>query len=183
MQMRTQRIAKRAAGRARARGPILQAVDDSLSASRREHHRLRHLHARSRWDRDELESRRAALQGLQAQEIVGLAFPPVLHREGPDRGLAGALFSRTAERDGRHESEGWRVRKDGNAVLGYAIVDTIRDADGQLLGFAKITRDISERRKARGAPLSPRPLRSADQLPNRMTMGIRSMMPPRPRPR
>lgn len=74
----------------------------------------------------------------------------------------------TAEQQGRFESEGWRVRKNGDTFWAHAVVDTIRDDDGRLLGFAKVTRDISERREAqehlhRLAHYDP-----LTQLPNRI---------------
>ena len=54
----------------------------------------------------------------------------------------------TAEREGRFEKEGWRVRKDGTRFWAHVIIDAIRDDDGELIGFAKITRDITERSEA-----------------------------------
>ena len=52
-----------------------------------------------------------------------------------------------AARDGRYELEGWRCRKDGTQFWANAVIDAIRDDDGQLIGFAKITRDLTERRQ------------------------------------
>ncbi len=54
----------------------------------------------------------------------------------------------TAEREGRFENQGWRIRKDGTRFWAHVIIDTIRDRDGTLLGFAKVTRDLTERRNA-----------------------------------
>jgi PAS domain S-box-containing protein len=54
----------------------------------------------------------------------------------------------TAAREGRFEAEGVRVRKDGTHFWASVVVDTIRDENGKLIGFAKVTRDISERRRA-----------------------------------
>jgi len=54
----------------------------------------------------------------------------------------------TAAREGRFEFEGWRIRKDGERFWADVIIDAIRDPSGQLLGFAKITRDLSERKRA-----------------------------------
>ena len=54
----------------------------------------------------------------------------------------------TAAREGKFESEGWRVRKDGSRFWAYVIIDPIRDTDGKLVGFAKVTRDLTERRAA-----------------------------------
>lgn len=63
----------------------------------------------------------------------------------PERNLA------LAAENGRVESEGWRVRKDGGRFWAHVIIDRISDADGHLIGFAKITRDLTERRQAEEA--------------------------------
>jgi PAS domain S-box-containing protein len=69
-------------------------------------------------------------------------FTPEDQRAGlPERALA------IAAREGRYESEGWRVRKDGTRFWAHAVLDAIHDEQGKLIGFAKITRDITERRK------------------------------------
>ncbi len=65
---------------------------------------------------------------------------------GPPASRARAL--KIAEETGHYEEEGWRVRKDGSFFWASVVIDPIRDADGELVGFAKITRDISERREA-----------------------------------
>jgi rsbT co-antagonist protein RsbR len=54
----------------------------------------------------------------------------------------------TAEKEGRFEDEGWRVRKDGTRFWANVILTTLRDAEGKIQGFGKITRDLSERRQA-----------------------------------
>jgi C4-dicarboxylate-specific signal transduction histidine kinase len=54
----------------------------------------------------------------------------------------------TAREDGKFDDEGWRVRRDGTRFWASVVVDTIRDPSGELIGFAKITRDISERKQA-----------------------------------
>jgi PAS domain S-box-containing protein len=84
------------------------------------------------------------IKGYEASEIIGRHFslfytPDAIAREMPARSLA------TAEREGRFETEGWRVRKDGSRFWANVIIDPIRDR-GELVGFAKITRDITERR-------------------------------------
>ena len=86
------------------------------------------------------------IKGYAADEIVGKHFsqfylPEDRDRGDPQRGLEAAL------REGRFEKEGWRVRKDGTPFWANVVIDPIRDPDGTLLGFAKITRDISERRE------------------------------------
>jgi signal transduction histidine kinase len=57
----------------------------------------------------------------------------------------------TAVQEGRFEAEGWRVRKDGTMFWANVVIDRIRDEKGNLVGFAKITRDITERREAQKA--------------------------------
>src|SRR5205085_6811746 len=52
---------------------------------------------------------------------------------------------------GRFEAEGWRVRKDGTRFWANVVIDPIRDAEGCLLGFTKITRDLTERKLAQEA--------------------------------
>src|SRR5207237_6370608 len=54
----------------------------------------------------------------------------------------------TARQTGRWEAEGWRVRKDGSRFWASVVLDAIKDDDGKLIGFAKITRDMSEKRDA-----------------------------------
>jgi C4-dicarboxylate-specific signal transduction histidine kinase len=55
---------------------------------------------------------------------------------------------KTASEEGRFEQESWRVRRDGTRFWAHVVVDAIRDDEGKLLGFAKVTRDISERKQA-----------------------------------
>ena len=54
----------------------------------------------------------------------------------------------TAEREGKFEAEGWRVRKDGSRFWAYVVIDPIRGPSGDIIGFAKITRDLTERKAA-----------------------------------
>jgi PAS domain S-box-containing protein len=87
------------------------------------------------------------IKGFVQDEVIDTHyrrfFTPEDQRAGlPERALA------TAAREGRYESEGWRVRKDGTRFWAHAVLDAIYDERGALLGFAKITRDNTERRKA-----------------------------------
>ena len=61
--------------------------------------------------------------------------------------------NRAARAGGRFEDEGWRIRKDGGRFWALSVLDAIRDEDGSLIGFAKISRDITERRAAEEAEL------------------------------
>ena len=87
------------------------------------------------------------IKGYKADEIVGQHISRFYDREDrlagrPARGLA------IAAREGRYEAEGWRIRKDGSKFWAAVVLDAIRDDAGKLIGFAKITRDITERRQA-----------------------------------
>jgi PAS domain S-box-containing protein len=87
------------------------------------------------------------LKGYTPEEIIGQQFsrfftPEDVERELPKTALA------TAAKTGKFETEGWRVRKDGSRFWALVVVDAIHDQNGQLIGFAKITRDMTERQRA-----------------------------------
>jgi len=74
-------------------------------------------------------------------------FPDLLHDEDQDQGLPQRALS-IAATEGRFESEGWRIRKDGTRFWALAVLDAIRNDDGEVIGFAKVTRDMTERMHA-----------------------------------
>jgi PAS domain S-box-containing protein len=86
-------------------------------------------------------------KGYTASEIIGQHFSRFYPQ--PDRadGLPARALE-TARREGKFESEGWRVRKDGTQFWAYVVIDPIRSPDGDVVGYAKITRDLTERRKS-----------------------------------
>jgi PAS domain S-box-containing protein len=86
-------------------------------------------------------------KGYTEQEILGEHFSRFYTPEDQEAGKPAKALATAAE-DGRFESEGWRVRKDGKRFWAHVVIDAIRDSGGQLVGFAKITRDLSERRIA-----------------------------------
>jgi PAS domain S-box-containing protein len=86
-------------------------------------------------------------KGYTRDEILGQHFSRFYTEEDRSRGLPDRALA-TAASEGKFESEGWRVRKDGTRFWAYVVIDPIRDAAGTLLGFAKITRDLTERRAA-----------------------------------
>jgi PAS domain S-box-containing protein len=90
------------------------------------------------------------IKGYAPEEIIGKHFSTFYTDEDKKLGLPQKALE-IARREGRYEKEGWRVRKDGTKFWANVVVDTIRDSDGSLLGFAKITRDITERLKAQQA--------------------------------
>lgn len=86
-------------------------------------------------------------KGYTPEEIIGQHFSRFYPEEDrlaqvPQRAL------RTAETEGRFEAEGWRLRKDGSRFWASVVIDPVRAPDGSLIGFAKITRDLTERREA-----------------------------------
>ena len=90
------------------------------------------------------------IKGYKSSEIVGQHFSRFYTEEDRAKGLPlQSLY--TATQSGRFEAEGWRVRKDGSRFWASVVIDSIRDETGKLLGFAKITRDITERKLAQEA--------------------------------
>ena len=90
------------------------------------------------------------IKGYDEHEIVGEHFSRFYTEEEREAGMP-AKSLETAAREGRFEREGWRVRKDGTRFWAGVVIDPIRGADGGLIGFAKITRDLTERRRAQDA--------------------------------
>ena len=87
------------------------------------------------------------IKGYTPQEIIGQHFSRFYCEE--DRAAdvpANAL--QTAAIEGRFSAEGWRVRKDGTKFFASVVIDAIRDDAGELIGFAKVTRDVTERQEA-----------------------------------
>ncbi len=80
-------------------------------------------------------------------EIIGKHFSIFYPEEALRRRLPEHELE-VATREGRYEEEGWRLRKDGTPFWANVVITALRDADGTLRGFAKVTRDLSERRKS-----------------------------------
>ena len=85
------------------------------------------------------------IKGYRAADIIGTHFSRFYPPEALKRDLPGHEL-RTATLEGRFEDEGWRLRKDGSRFWANVVITAIRDAGGKLLGFSKITRDLTERR-------------------------------------
>ena len=85
-----------------------------------------------------------AIKGYPADEVIGRHFSLFYTPGDRQAGKPEAELAVARER-GRVEDEGWRVRKDGRLFWANVVVSAIRDAEGRLLGFAKVTRDMSER--------------------------------------
>ena len=87
------------------------------------------------------------IKGYKADEILGRHFscfylPEAIAKGHPDAEL------RIATEEGRYAEEGWRLRKDGSRFLAEVVITAIRNANGGLAGFAKVTRDITERKRS-----------------------------------
>jgi PAS domain S-box-containing protein len=85
------------------------------------------------------------IKGYQPGEIIGKHFSVFYPQSAIDRAWPQHELE-TAESVGRFEDEGWRVRKDGSMFWANVVITAMRDDDGALVGFSKITRDLTERR-------------------------------------
>ena len=89
----------------------------------------------------------ARIKGYTAEEIVAHHFSRFYPEEDQQKKLPQTALE-TARRTGKYEAEGWRVRKDGTRFWANVVIDAIHDGTGRLIGFAKITRDLTERKAA-----------------------------------
>ena len=89
----------------------------------------------------------ARIKGYLESEIIGQHFSRFYTPEDRDAGVPERALS-IARREGHFEAEGWRCRKDGSRFWASVMIDAIHDDNGELIGFAQITRDLTERREA-----------------------------------
>jgi PAS domain S-box-containing protein len=94
-----------------------------------------------------------AIKGYEREEIVGRHFSTFYPQVDVDADKPGWEL-REATAHGRFEDEGWRVRKDGTLFWANVIITALRDPDGTLIGFGKVTRDLTERREAEARALA-----------------------------
>jgi len=87
------------------------------------------------------------IKGYREDEVLGQHFGRFYREEDRAAGLPQRALRR-AEAEGRFEGEGWRVRRDGGHFWAHVVIDPIRDDAGRILGFAKITRDVTDQRAA-----------------------------------
>jgi PAS domain S-box-containing protein len=88
-----------------------------------------------------------AIKGYRREEIIGQHVSRFYTPEDIAAGLPGRLLHAAAS-DGRVENEGWRVRRDGSRFWADVVITALRDTEGRLQGFAKVTRDLTERKRA-----------------------------------
>ena len=86
------------------------------------------------------------IKGYRADEVIGRHFSMFYPQEALDRDWP-AHELEVAKREGRYEEEGWRKRKDGTLFWANVVITTIRDENGRVRGFSKVTRDLTERRQ------------------------------------
>lgn len=90
------------------------------------------------------------IKGYEKEEIIGKSFSLFYSEEDRNRGKPQQALA-IAARDGRLEEEGWRIRKDGSGFWASTIITSIRDNNGDLIGFGKITRDVTEMKQTQRA--------------------------------
>ena len=86
------------------------------------------------------------IKGYRADEIIGQHFSRFYSSEDVERGKPEEQL-KIAAREGRSEDDGWRIRKDGSRFWASVVITALHDPDGKLLGFSKVTRDITERKR------------------------------------
>jgi PAS domain S-box-containing protein len=103
------------------------------------------------------------LKGYRSDEIIGQHFSLFYRRDDVENGKP-EIEIRSASAEGRFEDEGWRVRKDGTQFWANVIVTPLRDQTGLLLGFAKITRDLTEWKRAQERAMQSERLAAIGQM-------------------
>ncbi|RUM03758.1 hybrid sensor histidine kinase/response regulator [Rhizobium chutanense] len=105
------------------------------------------------------------VKGYKPSEILGEHFSRFYPEEDRAAGIPARALATAAEQ-GRFEGEGWRQRKDGTRFWAHVIIDPIRRPSGELIGYAKITRDLTERRAAEKA------IRQSEEQFRRLVQGV-----------
>jgi PAS domain S-box-containing protein len=95
------------------------------------------------------------IKGYKADEIIGHHFSEFYPEEAINRGWPQYELEE-ARTKGRFEDEGWRIRKDGSSFWANVIITALFDSDGELRGFAKVTRDMTDRKRMESLEISER---------------------------
>ncbi|MEA2913258.1 MAG: hypothetical protein QOJ15_5339 [Bradyrhizobium sp.] len=103
------------------------------------------------------------IKGYTREEIVGHHFSR-FYSEEDRRNEVPRQALETAARTGKYEAEGWRMRKDGSRFWASVVINAVYDADGQVIGFAKVTRGLTERRTAEEAQRQAQKMESVGHL-------------------
>lgn len=90
------------------------------------------------------------IKGYTQDEVIGTHFSRFYTQQDQENGIPVKAL-KTAMTEGRFEQEGWRVRKDGSTFMAHVIIDPIWNELGELIGYAKVTRDITEKQEAQAA--------------------------------
>ena len=123
-------------------------------------------------------------KGYSADEIMGEHFSLFYTEEDRDAEIPRVALE-TARNEGRFEAEGWRVRKDGSRFWATVIIDPIRNQTGELIGFTKVTRDLTEKRAIEEQLRQSQKMEAVGQLTgglahdfNNLLTGISGSLPP-----
>lgn len=120
-----------------------------------------------------------SIKGYTESEIMGRDISQFYTPEDVERRHYANLLKQATE-NGRVEDEGWRVRKDGSRFWADVVITALRDDTGKLRGFAKITRDLTEQRRAQNAinELSGRLLKLQDEQRRRLALMLHDRTSP-----
>ena len=115
------------------------------------------------------------IKGYEAEEIVGQHFSVFYPESARATGFPDYELE-VAKTDGRFEDEGWRLRKDGSRFWANVVITALRGDDGTLIGFAKVTRDLTERRLAQQRELEDARRLAESEASNRAKTGFLAAM-------
>jgi PAS domain S-box-containing protein len=105
------------------------------------------------------------IKGYRAKEIIGQHFSVFYSAKDQEDGVPQHALM-IAARDGRFEADGWRIRKDGSRFWANVVIDAVHDDGGVLIGFAKVTRDMTERRAVEEQLRQSQKMEAVGQLTN-----------------